>query len=131
MPLWFDAYDILCLYLLTVFHAEHILLTAEWQKCWKLTQLLPVISLPPYNKPLLDICCNPFLFIFCIPDCFTDQSSLPRTLCVYKRRDFSPPTRDSFFGESKHQTRTGNPGGQRNERSVSYLLVYVSIQMYQ
>ena len=72
-----------------------------------------------------------FHFLHFFSDSFTDQSSLPRTLCVYKRRDFSPPTRDSFFGESKHQTRTGNPGGQRNERSVSYLLVYVSIQMYQ
>ena len=54
------------------------------------------------NKPLLKICCNEFLFILCISDCFTEQSSLPRTLCVYKRRDFSPPTRDNFFGESNH-----------------------------
>ena len=68
-------------------------------------------KLAPDNKPLLKICCNQFLFILCISDCFTDQSSLPRTLCVSKRRDFSPPTRDNFFGESNHQTRTGNPGG--------------------
>ena len=58
----------------------------------------------PRQYALQKNCCNLFLFILCISDCF-------RTLCVYKRRDFSPPTRDNFFGESNQQTRTGNSGG--------------------
>ena len=64
----------------------------------------------------------PFHSLHFFSVCFTDQSSLPRTLCIYKKRDFSPPTRDSFFGESNHQTQTGNPGGQGNERLEYHLI---------